>query len=163
VRKFVYWCAANRKEAEEGTGRRSALVNGGLTWEKGALTGTAGGAGLTFLGEQVPALPDCSEELVGAVGQLQFEVVVYRLAHEYGAEVRLSPVSYYGARWVSGDAAELERLIAAYPHLVARDGAGVLAFLAPSKVELELRQERFDKIRFHSQREYSGLEEAAPA
>jgi peptide subunit release factor RF-3 len=83
-------------------------------------------------------LPDCSEELVGAVGQLQFEVVVYRLAHEYGAEVRLSPVSYYGARWVSGDA-------------------------APSKVELELRQERFDKIRFHSQREYSGLEEAAPA
>jgi peptide chain release factor 3 len=86
-----------------------------------------------------------------------------RLAHEYGAEVRLTPAPYYGARWVSGDAAELERLIAAYPHLVARDGAGVLAFLAPSQVELELRQERFDKIRFHAQREYSGLEQEAPA
>jgi peptide chain release factor 3 len=124
-------------------------------------------AGLEQLGEegaiQIFQPLDGSPAILGAVGQLQFEVVVYRLAHEYGAEVRLSPVSYYGARWVSGDAAELERLIAAYPHLVARDGAGVLAFLAPSKVELELRQERFDKIRFHSQREYSGLEEAAPA
>jgi hypothetical protein len=39
----------------------------------------------------------------------------------------------------------------------------VLAFLAPSKAELEVRQERFDKIRFHTQREYSGLEEEALA
>jgi len=124
-------------------------------------------AGLEQLGEegavQIFQPLDGSPAILGAVGQLQFEVVVYRLAHEYGAEVRLTPVSYYGARWVSGDAAELERLIAAYPHLVARDGAGVLAFLAPSKVELEMRQERFDKIRFHAQREYSGLEEEAPA
>jgi peptide chain release factor 3 len=106
---------------------------------------------------------DGSAAILGAVGQLQVEVVVYRLAHEYGAEVRLTPVSYYGARWVSGDPAELDRLIAAYPDLVARDGAGVLAFLAPGKIELEVRQKRFDKIRFHTQREYSGLEEEAPA
>jgi hypothetical protein len=42
---------------------------------------------------------------------------------------------------------------------MARDSAGVLAFLAPSKFELERRQEQFDKIRFHAQREYAGLEE----
>ena len=124
-------------------------------------------AGLEQLGEegaiQIFQPLDGSAAILGAVGQLQFEVVVYRLAHEYGADVRLTPVSYYGARWVSGDAAELERLIAAYPDLVARDGAGVLAFLAPGKVELEVRQKRFDKIRFHAQREYSGLEEKAPA
>jgi hypothetical protein len=36
-------------------------------------------------------------------------------------------------------------------------------FLAPGKVELEMRQERFDKIAFHALREYSGLEEEAPA
>jgi peptide chain release factor 3 len=73
------------------------------------------------------------------------------------------PVSYYGARWISGDAAEIERFTNALPHLMARDAAGVLTFLAPSKAELEVRQERWDKLRFHAQREYSGLEEAAPA
>ncbi len=124
-------------------------------------------AGLAQLGEegaiQIFHPLDGSAAILGAVGQLQFEVAVYRLAHEYGAEVRLTPVSYYGARWVSGEPAELERLSAAYPHLMARDGAGVLAFLAPSKFELDRRQEGFDRIRFHAQREYAGLEEEAPA
>jgi len=120
-------------------------------------------AGLEQLGEegaiQIFHPLDGSAPILGAVGQLQFDVVVYRLEHEYGAQVRLTPVSLHAARWVSGEPAELERLTAAYPNLVARDGAGVLAFLAPGKVELELRQQRFDKIRFHTQREYSGLEE----
>jgi len=124
-------------------------------------------AGLEQLGEegaiQIFHPLDGSAPVLGAVGQLQFEVAVYRLAHEYGAEVRLTPVSYHGARWVSGEPAELERLSAAYPHLMARDGAGVLAFLAPSKFELDRRQEQFDKLRFHAQREYAGLEEEAPA
>ncbi len=124
-------------------------------------------AGLEQLGEegaiQIFHPLDGSAPILGAVGQLQFEVVVYRLAHEYGAEVRLIPVSYYAARWISGDAAELDRLIAAYPHLIARDAAGVLVFLAPGKIELEIRQERFDKISFHALREYSGLQEEAAA
>jgi peptide chain release factor 3 len=124
-------------------------------------------AGLTQLGEegaiQVFHPLDGSAPILGAVGQLQFEVVVYRLAHEYGAEVRLIPLTYYGARWVSGEPDEIDRLVKMYPHLMARDSAGVLAFLAPSKSELDVRMERFDKIRFHTQREYSGLEEAAAA
>ena len=124
-------------------------------------------AGLAQLGEegaiQIFHPLDGSPPILGAVGQLQFEVVVYRLEHEYGAQVRLLPVSYEGARWVSGEPAELERLIAAWPHLMARDSAGVLAFLAPSKFELERRQEQFEKIRFHALREYAGLEEAALA
>ncbi|HYD55740.1 MAG TPA: peptide chain release factor 3 [Burkholderiales bacterium] len=121
-------------------------------------------AGLAQLGEegaiQIFHPLDGSAPVLGAVGQLQFEVAVHRLAHEYGAEVRLQPVSYYGARWVSGDPAQIERLSSAYPHLMARDAAGVLAFFAPSKAELEVRQERFEKLRFHTQREYTGLEEA---
>jgi peptide chain release factor 3 len=124
-------------------------------------------AGLEQLGEegaiQIFHPHDGGAPILGAVGPLQFEVVVHRLAHEYGAEVRLLPANYYGARWISGDAAELERFIDAYPHLIVKDAAGVLAFLAPSKAELEVRQERFDKIRFHTQREYSGLEEEALA
>ena len=124
-------------------------------------------AGLAQLGEegaiQIFHPHDGGAPILGAVGPLQFEVVVHRLAHEYGAEVRLLPANYYAARWISGDPAQLERFIAAYPHLIVRDAAGVLAFLAPSKAELEVRQERFDKIRFHTLREYSGLEEEAPA
>ena len=123
--------------------------------------------GLEQLGEegaiQIFHPLDGSPPVLGAVGQLQFDVVVHRLAHEYGAEVRLTPVPYYAARWISGDPAELDRFISAYPHLIARDAAGVLVFLAPGKVELEMRQERFDKIAFHALREYSGLEEATPA
>jgi peptide chain release factor 3 len=123
--------------------------------------------GLAQLGEegaiQIFHPLDGSAPILGAVGQLQFEVVVHRLAHEYGAEVRLLPVSYYGARWLSGDPAQIERLSNAYPHLMARDNAGVLAYFAPTRAELEVRQERFDKVRFHTQREYSGLEEAAQA
>ena len=123
--------------------------------------------GLEQLGEegaiQIFHPLDGSPPILGAVGQLQFDVVVHRLAHEYGAEVRLTSVPYYAARWISGDPAELDRFIAAYPHLIARDAAGVLVFLAPGKVELEMRQERFDKIAFHALREYSGLEEATPA
>jgi peptide chain release factor 3 len=123
--------------------------------------------GLQQLGEegaiQVFHPQDGGAPILGAVGPLQFEVVVHRLAHEYGAEVRLLPANYYAARWISGEPAELERFIDTYPHLIVRDAAGVLAFLAPSKAELEVRQERFDKIRFHTLREYSGLEEEAPA
>jgi peptide chain release factor 3 len=122
-------------------------------------------AGLEQLGEegaiQIFYPLDGGAPILGAVGQLQFEVVVYRLTHEYGAEVRLLPANYYGARWISGEPAEIQRLVDAYPHLIVKDAAGVLAFLAPSKAELEVRQERYDKIRFHTLREYSGLEEAA--
>jgi peptide chain release factor 3 len=122
-------------------------------------------AGLEQLGEegaiQIFHPLDGSGPILGAVGQLQFEVAVYRLAHEYGAQVRLAPVPYYAARWISGDPAEVDRFVAAYPHCIARDGAGVLVFLAPGKVELEMRQERFDKIVFHALREYSGLEDEA--
>jgi peptide chain release factor 3 len=124
-------------------------------------------AGLEQLGEegaiQIFYPLDGGAPILGAVGQLQFEVVVYRLTHEYGAEVRLLPANYYGARWISGDAAEIQRLVDAYPHLIMKDAAGVLTFLALSKAELEVRQERYDKIRFHTLREYSGLEEEAPA
>jgi peptide chain release factor 3 len=124
-------------------------------------------AGLEQLGEegaiQIFHPLDGSAPILGAVGPLQFEVVVHRLAHEYGAEVRLLPAGYYGARWISGDAAELGRFTDAYPHLIARDAAGVLTYLAPTKAELEVRQERFDKLRFHTLREYSGLEEEVPA
>ena len=123
-------------------------------------------AGLQQLGEegaiQIFHPHDGSAAILGAVGNLQFEVAVHRLTHEYGAAVRLRPANFYCARWISSDdAAELQRFIDAYPSLIANDAAGVPAFLAPTKAELEVRQERWTGIRFHTQREYSGLAETA--
>jgi peptide chain release factor 3 len=123
-------------------------------------------AGLHQLGEegaiQIFHPRDGSAPILGAVGQLQFEVAVHRLAHEYGAEVRLLPANFYGARWISSeDAAELKRFIEMHPSLIANDAAGVPAFLAPSKAELEVREERWTKIRFYTLREYSGLVDVA--
>ena len=124
-------------------------------------------AGLAQLGEegaiQIFHPLDGSAPILGAVGQLQFEVAQYRLAHEYGAQVRLLPVSFYGARWVSGEAAEVERLVVAHPNHMARDGAGVLTYLALSKFDLDWTAEKFPKLRLHALREYSGLEEEALA
>jgi peptide chain release factor 3 len=122
-------------------------------------------AGLHQLGEegaiQIFHPHDGSAPILGAVGQLQFEVAVHRLAHEYGAEVRLLPANFYGARWISSeDANELKRFIDMHPSQIANDAAGVPTFLAPTKAELEVREERWTKIRFYTLREYSGLAEA---
>src|SRR4051812_38207854 len=98
-------------------------------------------AGLQQLGEegaiQIFHPLDNSAAILGAVGQLQFEVVAHRLAHEYGAEIRLLPVNCYGARWISGEEAELERFTRAFPHLVARDAGGGLPPLPPRQGEVE--------------------------
>jgi peptide chain release factor 3 len=122
-------------------------------------------AGLAQLGEegaiQIFHPHDGSAAILGAVGNLQFEVAVHRLAHEYGAEVRLLPANYFGARWISSDGeTELKRFIDTYAHRVAYDAAGVPAFLATTNAELEVTQERWTKIQFHNLREYSGLEQA---
>src|SRR5688572_21833683 len=96
--------------------------------------------------------------LLGAVGQLQFEVVAHRLRHEYGCEARLAPARYTGARWVtSDDDRELNRFIEANAHRVAHDAVGAPAFLAAHEVEIKVAAEQWPKIRFHALREHAGL------
>ncbi len=96
--------------------------------------------------------------LLGAVGQLQFEVVQHRLKGEYDADIRLEPSQYTGARWISADsAAELKNFCNAYPLRMARDAANTLAYLCTSPYDVRLAQERFPKIHFHPLREHAGL------
>lgn len=92
--------------------------------------------------------------ILGAVGALQFDVAAHRLAHEYGAEVRLVPVALSVARWIgSGDRAELERFMAAYPARLAQDASGALAYLCAHRAELEATEERWPRIEFRALRE----------
>lgn len=94
------------------------------------------------------------EVILGAVGVLQFEVVAHRLATEYGVEVLLEPKSLYGARWVTCDhPEELARFERENGANLAQDASGSMAYLAPTRVNLELTQERFPLIQFHTTRE----------
>ena len=96
--------------------------------------------------------------LLGAIGQLQFEVVQHRLKTEYDCDVRLEGCQYTGARWITADTpAELREFTNAYPQRMARDAAGTLAYLCTSPYDVRLAQERFPKIHFHPLREHAGL------
>ena len=96
--------------------------------------------------------------LLGAVGQLQFEVVQHRLKGEYDCDVRLESCQYTGARWITTDTpAELKDFVNAYPARMALDAANTLAYLCTSPYDVRLAQERFPKVHFHPLREHAGL------
>jgi peptide chain release factor 3 len=94
--------------------------------------------------------------ILGAVGQLQFEVVAFRLADEYSVQCVFDPVTVYTARWVdSSEPARLEEFRArAHDHL-ALDHSGALVYLAPSRVNLQLTLERWPAIVFRETREHA--------
>jgi peptide chain release factor 3 len=126
-------------------------------------------AGLTQLGEegaiQVFRPVSGSVLLLGAVGQLQFEVVAHRLEHEYGCKARILPARYNVARWVTcetGDGAaaderELKRFIDGNSHRVALDAVDAPCVLLEFAGELRAMQENWPKIKFHALREHAGL------
>ena len=94
--------------------------------------------------------------ILGAVGQLQFEVVAFRLQDEYGVQCVFEPVNVHTARWIDAtDAKKLEEFRSrAHDHL-AVDHAGALVYLAPGRVNLELTMERWPDIIFRETREHA--------
>jgi peptide chain release factor 3 len=94
--------------------------------------------------------------LLGAVGQLQFEVVAFRLQDEYGVQCVFDPVTVHTARWVeSADPRKLAEFRArAHEHL-ALDHGGALVYLAPSRVNLQLTLERWPDITFRETCEHA--------
>ena len=97
--------------------------------------------------------------LLGAIGQLQFEVVQHRLRGEYGVECRLMGSSYTGARWITcDDEAAMKEFLNKNQAKLALDGVDALAYLLTSPYDLRLTQERHPKIQFHALREHAGLE-----
>lgn len=118
--------------------------------------------GLTQLGEegaiQVFRPHIGNTLLLGAVGNLQFEVVTHRLQHEYGVEARIAPAKYQIARWITADdPRELQRFISANAHRIAYDAVDAPTFLASYGAELSVAQENWHSIHFHKLREHAGL------
>lgn len=96
--------------------------------------------------------------LLGAFGQLQFEVVAHRLKSEYNAEVRLLPARYTLSRWVScKDSVMLKKFINDNSHRMSEDVVGAPVFLAAHRSELEVAQQLWKDIEFHALREHAGL------
>ncbi len=96
-----------------------------------------------------------NEIIVGAVGVLQFEVVAFRLKDEYQVEAVYEPINIHTARWVESDSEpELEKFRNRNQDALAEDGSGFLTYLASSRVNLNLAEERFPEVRFLSTREH---------
>jgi peptide chain release factor 3 len=92
--------------------------------------------------------------ILGAVGPLQFDVVAHRLRDEYNVDCRFESVNVATARWVeSDDPRKLEEFRRkAHEHL-ALDHMECLVYVAPTRINLELTQERWPDIRFRETRE----------
>ncbi len=93
--------------------------------------------------------------IVGAVGALQFDVVAFRLKHEYGVDCQFEPISVATARWVyCDDAKRLAEFRDRQQENLAEDVSGALTYIAPSRVNLQLTEERWPEIDFRATREH---------
>ena len=94
-------------------------------------------------------------KIVGTVGQLQFEVIQYRLENEYNARCRWEPVHLYKACWISADdEEELELFKKRKYQYMAKDKEGRDVFLADSGYMLQMAQQDFKHLQFHFTSEF---------
>ena len=91
-------------------------------------------------------------KVIGTVGALQFEVIQYRLEHEYGAKCRYENLNVHKACWVdpvdpkSDEFAEFKRVKAKF---LAKDKQGQLVFFADSAFTLQMTQSKYPNVKLH--------------
>ena len=97
--------------------------------------------------------------ILGAVGVLQFDVVAHRLKDEYGVDCQFEAVNVNTARWIAcDDNRKLEEFKHKMRGNLALDHAGDLAYVAPSRVNLTMTEERWPSIEFLATREHGDYE-----
>ena len=93
--------------------------------------------------------------ILGAVGQLQFDVVAFRLQDEYGVQAAWDNVNVYTARWAyCADPKKLAEFRSKAHDNLALDHSGALVYLAPTRVNLQLTVERWPEVTFRETREH---------
>jgi peptide chain release factor 3 len=98
---------------------------------------------------------DSNELILGAVGVLQFEVVAHRLENEYAVKCSYEAVNVHSARWVEcEDEKMLEEFKRKNSTNLALDGGNHLSYIAPTRVNLQLTEERYPDIYFRATREH---------
>ncbi len=96
-------------------------------------------------------------KLIGTVGALQYEVIQYRLEHEYGAKCSYENLNVHKAAWVEPEnekSQEFEDFKRVKQRFLAKDKQGRLVFLADSKFSLQMTEEKYPSIKFHLTSEF---------
>ena len=94
-------------------------------------------------------------KIIGTVGSLQFDVIQYRLEHEYGAKCRYEPITLYKACWMEpGDKNEYEDFMKRKYQAIAIDKSGREVFMSESPYSLDMAKEKFPSIKFHFTSEF---------
>jgi peptide chain release factor 3 len=96
-------------------------------------------------------------KVIGTVGALQYEVIQYRLEHEYGAKCSYENLNVHKACWIEPESTnhpefiEFKRVKQRY---LATDKQGQLVYLADSVFSLQMTQQKYPSIKFHLTSEY---------
>lgn len=94
-------------------------------------------------------------KIIGTVGALQFEVIQYRLKHEYGASCNYEGIQLYKACWLSSDdQSQLDAFMKAKARSMAKDKDGKDVFLADSAFTIQMAEDKFPKVKFHYTSEF---------
>lgn len=102
-----------------------------------------------------------SKKIVGCVGELQFEVMRYRLEHEYGASCSFQSIPAHMACWLtSNDPEALARFVRTKNTQIVQDKDGNNVFMAPSRYMLDLERRENPEITFHTTSEFKTAVEA---
>ncbi len=96
-----------------------------------------------------------NDKIIGTVGELQFEVIQFRLLNEYGAACSFQPVNYHKACWITSDNEEaIEKFIDRYNRFITTDKDNRYVFMAESAWSLKDKMESFPEIEFHFTSEF---------
>ena len=95
-------------------------------------------------------------KVIGTVGALQFEVIQYRLLHEYGAECDYENINIFKACWVEADeeSSSFKNFTRIKQKYLAHDKEGKLVFLSDSEFSLKMAQTNFKDLQFHFTSEF---------
>jgi len=93
---------------------------------------------------------DTGRKIIGTVGALQFEVIQYRLLHEYGAKCDFMPIKIHNTCWISSpNKSKIDEFVSRKHQNIAYDKEGRFVFLAESQYALDIAKEKFPEIEFH--------------
>lgn len=89
-------------------------------------------------------------KIIGTVGQLQFDVIQYRLEHEYGAKGRYEPIQLFKACWItSKNMTKLDEFMRKKANYMAKDKEGRNVYLAETPWMLDSARQDFPELQFH--------------
>ena len=98
-----------------------------------------------------------NRKIIGTVGALQFEVIQYRLEHEYGAKCSYENLNVFKACWVDTSDEKNEEFLdfkRVKQKFLAQDKQGQMVFLADSSFSLQMTQQKYPSITFHMTSEF---------